>query len=89
MEDFQKLISEVTARYKPEYDYPKLNDASLLVHFCVYAVGACQCVIRILNMKDMAPPTKETTQKVSRISADPSPENLAWLYSLHPDKRPL
>ena len=89
MEDFHKLISDVTATFKPQYDRSKLEDKDLLNFYCLYTVWSCQCVVRILGMMDEAPFTNETAKRVSALSHYPNPENLAYLYFIHPDKRPL
>ena len=89
MEDFQKLISEVEAGYKPQYDYSKPDDKDLHVFYAINTIWGCQCVVRVLDMQGLATPKKETTERVSRIVHDPSPDNLTELYSLYPDTRPL
>ncbi|MGI0015263.1 MAG: hypothetical protein ACREBU_17750 [Nitrososphaera sp.] len=89
MEDCQKLISEATASYKPIYDYSKFEDKDLLVFYGINTIWGCQCVVRVLEKKDLASFTKETAKKVSRIVHDPSPENMAELYSVYPDAKPL
>lgn len=89
MEDLQKLISEVTETFKPQYDHRKLKDEVLLALYAVYTIQGCQVIVRTLHMKGRAPFTSETAKRASGISHDPSPENLAWLYSYQPDPRPL
>ena len=87
--DFQKLISEVAANFEPEYDCAELEDHHLLGIYCVYTIWGSQCVIRILDMKGKAPFTIETDKMASKICRDPNPDNLANLYSINPDPRPL
>lgn len=89
MKEFEKLISEVTDNYTPQYDYSKLEDKDLLIIYCVFTVQACQCVVRILNKKSQIPLTKDEDRKISQISRNPNPENLATLYEIFPDERPL
>jgi hypothetical protein len=89
VEFFQKLVADAEKEYKPYYDYSKHEDKDLLVFYALFKVWGCQCVVRILHMKGLAPFTNETHKKLSELSDNPSPENLAYLHSINPDTRPL
>jgi len=89
MIDFQKLIAEVKAQYKPQYDYTKLRDLDLTVLMNVHMVKGLMCVTRILSlrMSDMAP--EDAWKHAHHITMKPNVKNLKWLYGIHPDRRPL
>ncbi len=46
-------------------------------------------MVRALGQKMPDLPPDESLKKAKEVSDNPSAENLAWLYSIHPDKEPI
>lgn len=89
MEDFQKLISEAKAQYKPQCDFSALPHEALIYVFVVTDFLSRKCVIRILSHGKPDLSVEDVARYAGRIVRNLNPEHLAFLYQIYPQRDPL
>ncbi len=87
--DFQKLISEAKARYKPQCDYSAQSHVALISFLVIAEYYGFKCVVRILSNMDPDLDPKEVFIQADRIARSPNPINLEYLYRIYPHEEPL